>query len=261
MTTKSQVSEALALFSTFETVRDAVVVQTHCMYPDNALVAVYVRGGPNSGFQVSDEGRAIDELTVSNKLIPNVKRFLTPICEMGGLKVADDGRIVSRRVGLDNLVSAVLFVANASAEAVRKGLSVLKHHHSHEPTSLRDDLYRILYRHFSERHVHRDVRIQGATNRFYRFDAAIMLGGGRRLLLDPVTPDANSINSRYVAHTDIGHSEDVRFVQRIVYDDREQWQAPDLNLLRRAATIVPYSQCETAVKRLLENHHGFVGHA
>ena len=48
----AQVSDALALFSTFETVRNAVIVHTHCMYPDNAIVSVWVRGGrtPVSGF-------------------------------------------------------------------------------------------------------------------------------------------------------------------------------------------------------------------
>ena len=220
MTAAAHVSEALTLFSTFNKVQDAVVVQTHCLYPDNAIVAVWVRGSPEYGFVASDEGRAIDELTTCNKEIPNADRFLARFCQKGGLS-AKKGNIVSPRVGMQGLVSAILFVANASAEAVSKGLDALK---SHRPRSLRRDLESILLGTFPHQHIKRDVHLQGETSRYYRFDAEIDVGGGSRLLIDPVMPDPNSINARHVAHYDFGRRSDGRFIQHMVYDDRENWK-------------------------------------
>ncbi len=251
----SHVSEALALFSRFDTVRDAVVVQTHCMYPDNALVAVYVRGGPNSGYLVSDEGRAIDELTISNKVIPDVGRFLAPFCQIGGLR-SEKGRIISSRVGLDQLVSAVLFVANASAEVVRRGLSTLK---SHSQQGLEDNLSGLLTRSVSPRYIKRDRRVQGESTREYSFDAEIMVAGGRRILIDAIHPNPNSINSRYVAHLDVKRRADETIAQRIVFDDQDEWGSADLSFLQSVATIVPFRQCETNIDLLLEHHHGLLG--
>ena len=105
------------------------------------------------------------------------------------------------------------------------------------PRSLREDLEQMLYSTFPTQHVKRDVHVQGMTTRPYRFDAEIMIGGGCRLLIDPVTQDANSIYSRQVAHFDVGRLKDRRIIQRIVYDDRDHWNAADLNLLQTAATM------------------------
>lgn len=246
MTAAAHVSEALTLFSTFNKVQDAVVVQTHCLYPDNAIVAVWVRGSPEYGFVASDEGRAIDELTTCNREIPNVDRFLARFCQRGGLS-ASKGNIVSPRVGMQGLVSAILFVANASAEAVSKGLDALK---SHRPRSLRRDLESVMIGTFPSQRIKRDVHLQGETSRYYRFEAEIDIGEGSRLLIDPVTPDANSINARHVAHYDFGRRSDARFIQHIVYDDRENWRAADLSLLQMAATIVPYSKAGSVLRRI-----------
>ena len=237
MITAAQVSDALALFSSFETVRNAVVVHTHCLYPDNAIVSVWVRGRESNGFRVSDEGRAIDELTVSNRVIPNADRFLANFCHRSGLR-ARQGQIVSPAADFHGLVSAILSVANASAEAVRRGLDILKVRRSR---SLREDLVSVLYRTFPAQNMKRDVHLLGKTTRSYRFEAEIMIGGGRRLLIDPVTQDASSICSRHVGHFDIGQLRDHKVSQRLVYDDREPWSAADLNLLQTAAVIVPYT--------------------
>lgn len=246
MSTAAAVAEALTLFSTFEENRGAVAVHTHCLYPDNAVVTVWVRGGPEYGFVVCDEGRAIDELTAYNKEIPNPDRFLFRFCRREGL-LAKDGKIHSPRVPIDSLASAVSFVATASAHAVTRGLETLQ---IRRPRNLRKELSELLGRTLPVQHVHREVRLPGKTMRFYRFDAVIDLGERRRLLVDPVTPDPGSINARAVAHFDVGRLEDGNILQRIVYDDRHDWPAADLNLLQMAATVVPFSQSEKMLRSL-----------
>ncbi len=246
MSMATAVAEALALFSSFEEKQGSVAVHTHCLYPDNTVVTVWVKGGPEYGFVVSDEGRAIDELTAYNREIHNPDRFLLRFCRREGLSVKD-GKIHSPRVPMDGLASAVSFVATASANAVTRGLETLRLRMS---PNLRKELSDLLGRTLPAQRVRRDVRLRGHTTRYYRFEAVIDLGGERRLLMDPVTPDQGSINARAVAHLDVGRLEDVNTLQRLVYDDRHDWPASDLSLLQTAATIVPFSQSEQMLRSL-----------
>ena len=247
MTTAAHVADALAPFSTFKEAQDAVAVHTYCLYPDNAVVTVWVRGGPEYGFIASDEGRAIDELTVCNRQILNPDKFLSRFCHREGL-VAEQGKIRSRRVTAKGLAGAVSFVANASASAVSRGLELFK---VRRQRNLKADLGNLLGLIFPVQDIKKDVRFQGRTTRFYRFESVVELEGHRRLIVDSVTPDGSSINAHAVAHFDIGRLDDDSILQRIVYDDRNNWhwRAADLNLLQMAATIVPFSESEQVLQR------------
>ena len=146
---------------------------------------------------------------------------------------------------MDGLASAVSFVANASSAAVSRGLEMLK---IRGPRDLRKDLESILGRTFPVQHVKRDVAIEGHTTRRYHFDAVVELAGARRLLIDPVTPEPNSINAHTIAHMDVSRLGDNGILQRMVYDDRDEWRAADLSLLQTAATIIPYSGSERVLR-------------
>lgn len=244
MNTETHVLEAISIFSTFERVRDALAVHTHCLYPDNSVVTVLVRGSPTYGFMVSDEGRAIDELTAYNREIRNVDRFLAKFCHREGLK-AERGTIRSKRIAATNLASAISFVANASARAVYKGLEVLK---VRRPRNLKKELADLLHATFPPQSIRKDVRIQGKSTRAYRFESVVDFGP-RSLVIDPVTRDPNSINAHAIAHMDIGNLYNPDIQQRLVYDERDDWAAAELNLLRTAATIIPYSKSKEVLGR------------
>lgn len=236
MNTEKHVLDALSIFSTFERVKDALAVHTHCLYPDNSVVTVLVRGGPGYGFMVSDDGRAVDELTAHNREVPNANRFLSRFCRREGL-TAENGEIRSGRVDATGLASAVSFVANASARAVYRGLEVLK---IRRPRNLKEDLAGLLHATFPVQNIRKGVRIQGGSTRTYRFESVVDFGP-RRLVIDPVTRDPNSINAHAIAHMDIGNLRDPDIQQRLVYDERDEWPAADLALLQTAAKIVPFS--------------------
>lgn len=240
MNTSEFVAEALAPFSSFEERRGTVAVPTSCLYPSNAAVTVYVRGGSKFGAIVSDEGRAVDELTACNREILDADRFLSRFCRRGGLR-AKNGKITSPRVGVEQLAASIAFVANASAEAATWGLQSLK---LRSRRNLRKDLETILGRTFPSEHITRDRRIEGKSTRSYRFGTVIRLEQERLLLVDPVTPDPNSINAHAIAHLDVNQREDDNILQRLVYDDEDGWRASDLNLLQMAATLVPFSRFE-----------------
>ena len=245
MTTAEFVAEALTPFSTFVERHDAVVVLTSCLYPSNAAVTVSVRGGPKMGAIVSDDGQAIDELTACNRDIPNADKFLSRFCLRAGL-VAENGKIRSPRISADQLVSAVALVANASAIAVSRGLEIFK---PRSRRNIRRELEYLLGQTFPIQHIEKGRRISGESTRTYRFDTVVRLDNSRLLVIDPVAPDASSINSHAIAHLDVRQLGDENIVQRLVYDDHEKWPSSDLNLLRMAATIVPLSNAREVLHK------------
>lgn len=243
MNTGNYVEHALAPFSMFAECNGAVAVTTSCLYPSNAMVTVYVRGGPN-GAVVSDDGRAIDELTALNRDIQNADKFLSRFCNRLGLR-AQNGKISSPRVSAQQLPASIVLVANASAAAVTWGIDKLK---LRRRRNLREELEKLLNLSFPSDIIEKKRHIEGKSTRQYRFDTVIRLDE-RILLIDPVVPDANSINSHAIAHLDVKQREDEQIIQRLIFDDDEDWSAADLNLLQMAATLVPLSRVDQAMKR------------
>ena len=243
MNTQNYVENALAPFTKFAEHNGAVAVTTSCLYPSNAMVTVYVRGGPN-GAVVSDDGRAIDELTALNRDVKNADKFLSRFCNRSGLK-AENGKITSARVSAQQLPASIVFVANASAAAVAWGVDKLK---LRRRCNLREELEKLLNLSFPGDIIEKKRQIEGKSTRYYRFDTVVRLNE-RLLLIDPVIPDANSINSHAIAHLDVRQREDESIIQCLIFDDEEDWSAADLNLLQMAATLVPLSRVDQAMKK------------
>lgn len=76
------------------------------------------------------------------------------------------------------------------------------------------------------------------------------MGHDRKLIVDPVSNDASSINARVVANLDVKANEDPNIIQRIVYDDEDDWSPADLNLLQVGAIAVPFSRSGEVIERL-----------
>jgi hypothetical protein len=96
-------------------------VWTHCQYPSNQAVTVFVYGGPN-GLRVNDGGGAVDTLSMHGVELDHPDRFLTRFCRTKGLR-ADQGTIHTPTLPLEGLSSAVILVANASSAAAYWGSS------------------------------------------------------------------------------------------------------------------------------------------
>ena len=223
-------------------------VLTHCLYPSNQAVTVFVSGGSN-GLRVNDGGGALDVLSAHGCNVASPDRFLMRFCRRKGLR-ADRGKIYTPIVPPEGLLAAVIMVANASAEAAHWGIEHLKP--AARPHDLRKELRNLLTHRFSKERVQSDERLTGKSNRQYHFDLVVTLKGNHRLVVDAVLPDASSINSRAIANMDLGRLDDPNIIQRIVYDDEQDWDAADLNLLQMAATLVPYSRFERSLSNLKE---------
>ena len=239
------VREALSPFSKFTLLDSEVAVPTQCLYPSNSTVTVYVRGGVRDAI-VSDDGAAIDELTSHNRLVDKPDQYLRRFCRPVGLKW-QRGKIFSESVSSEQLTSAILLVANASSTAARWGFDHIKFHRRRD---LRQELQGILLLKFQKDRIETERRLTGKSSRAYRFDQVVRFDHERFLVIDAVMPDANSINAHAIAHMDLKGLDDKSFIQRIVYDDEEDWRSSDLSLLQMATTIVPFSNVKRALERI-----------
>ena len=244
MSDMSFVKSALEPFCRYSLFEGQAAVTTHCLYPSNSAVTVYVSGGP-SGAVVSDEGGAASVLAEHGRVVPDIDRYLKRFCHRG-LKTSG-GKIFTPPVSAEQLTAAVMLVANASSEAAKWGVENLR---VSRQRNLRKELYDALSRHFPKEQIDRQHRITGKSNRQYRFDNVVKLSDGRILVVDAVVPDPNSINAHAVAHLDLSRRGEERILQRMVYDEEADWQSSDLNLLQMAAKLVPLSGFDASLDRL-----------
>lgn len=223
---------------------DAIRVGTQVLYPSNSAVTLTIRG--TNRFVVSDSGGAMDEITGSGRWdIPTDRRVETIISNFG-LKVSR-GAIYAPSVSLEALPSAILLVANASKAVAEWAYS---HIRFTVTRNFKKDLENILHRHFNES-LKNNTEVIGESNKAHKFAHVIYLDKKRKLLVDPVINDASSVNARVVANMDVRMREDPTISQIIVYDDRLNWKASDLRLLRVGTpNVVPFSSAEPQIQRM-----------
>lgn len=224
---------------------EAVAVPTHCLYPSNANVTVFVRGGVNE-FTVSDDGLALAEISAHGFDIQKPTNILNKFCRPAGLGCAD-GQIYSPVVPLDGVVGAILHVANAASKFTNWAVHNLRREAEKD---LENDIYKILRQQFSSARIKKEKMVSGESNRQYKFDFSVRLGGERILLVDHVVPNPVSINSRIVAHIDVFRLNEQIFLPRLVYDNEQPWGASDLAVLSMAGDVVPYSRFQESIASL-----------
>lgn len=225
---------------------EAVRVATHCIYPTNGVVQVVVHGGTDT-FVVSDEGNAYRELSASGIEINKPDSLVKKLLDERGLSFRD-GVIASPQVNAEALGITIALVANASKEVAEW---LFSHSRIKREREFKSVLQQFLKARFNE-HVKHDALI-GASNKEHKFDNLIVFPNGKRLIVDPVMHDANSINARLVANLDVRSAGYDNLEQRIVYDDQEDWKPDELNLLQVGATVVPFSRAPQAFERFAAN--------
>lgn len=234
----------LEKLASIERVSDGVRVTTHCLYPSNGLVRVTVRAGTETAV-VSDDGAGLGEALAAGIPVRNYTNALSHLVADQGL-LLKDGMIFTPMIPLDAASLAILHVANASQEVARW---LYDHLHVKRSRDFRVVLAEFLKAKFEERLV-RNAVIVGHSQKPHRFANVVDLPGGSKLIVDPVTHEASSINARVVANLDVKANNDHRVHQRIVYDDDESWSAADLNLLQVGAFAVPFSRSAEVIGKI-----------
>jgi hypothetical protein len=226
-----------------------VLVPTHCLYPSNSAVTVWV--GPGAGaYVVHDNRGALDELSSAGTEDRHSLLYSTfmvqHIVKRFGLSIDESGLIKAARVEHDELLATIVLVANASKEAA---IDLLNRFRPRLRRNIKAELASMLEIRFPN-HVLRNGTVIGKSNKPHKFDNLVRLGGDRQLILDVVTREASSINAALVAHLDVKNAEYDKIEQRIIYDDDDKWSAADLNLLKLGATPVPFSRAAEVLERL-----------
>lgn len=245
MTQLTTLRENLTNFGTPILYDNMLAVPTHCMFPSGAIVVVYIVGGEYE-LVVSDEGAAIDELSTHNRFLHDPDRFLRKFSRKNGVFV-ENGKIYSGRIEHDQALAGIIRVANAANEAVRAGFDQIQ---IRKKRNIRHELQKLLDNSIPKSQMQKGRIVYGKSSRSYKFESAVRLDNDNFVLIDPVFPDANSINSRAIAHFDVKQLSDKRISQRIVYDEAEEWSSSDLNLLQMAATLVPLSKAGESLEKL-----------
>lgn len=227
-----------------EATDDGVRVTTHCMYPSNGFVRVYVKAGSDTAL-VSDEGEAVGEALSAGIVVPDANKLVRHLVTDQGLLMRR-GVIYTPQVPIEALPVAISLVANAAKEVAQW---LYDHQRVKRGRDFRKILADYLKSEFNEM-VTRDEKIVGASNKPHRFANVINFPSGVRLIVDSVAKDASSINARVVANFDVRSNSNPLIDQRIVYDDTEKWSAADLNLLKVGATVVPFSRAADVITRL-----------
>jgi hypothetical protein len=225
-------------------IEDGFRVATQVLYPSNSSVTVTVRGGEN--FIVSDDGGALHEISGTGRIDSPSDRRIRAIIKNFGLKV-QDGAIISPQVPIDHVPAAILLVANASKAVTEWAYAHIRFKMNR---NFKKDLEEVLQRHFHD-NLKSNTPVVGESNKEYNFPHVIYLNDARKLLIDPVINDSSSINARVVANMDVRMRHDPKIQQMIVYDDRLDWNASDLRLLRVGTpNVVPFSAAEPQITNL-----------
>lgn len=246
MTSVEVINEALSQWPQPRAQGSRVIVPTHCLFGSGGIINVVVEGGRDT-FTCHDGGAAIDEFEACGGNIPNAAKVLRSHFRKIGFKVDDGGQISAPAVGSDALAASIALVANATREAADFLLDRWR------PVFKRDfkDMVRqLLESEFSAQRLARGLTYVGDSNKRHKFDFVVRLAQDRSLLLDAVVPEATAINSATVKHLDIKAKGDPHLVQRILYDDRHEWKAADLNVLRLGATPVPFSHAKEVLEQI-----------
>lgn len=239
MTCPPYIRDALAQFADCIDIGESVSVPTQCLYPSNGAVTVFVTGGP-AGCMVSDEGRGIEEISAHGLDTPeNIEAYLRQFTQSQGLRIAG-AKIHTPLIPAEALVAAIPLVANASSLAAFWAVKTFR---PRARRDLRQELRTLLSGRFPRDRIKEEVHLAGESGRLYKFEFRVELGS-RSLIVDGVFPEATAINTRAIAHFDLGRTKNTSLVQRMVYDEKEKWTAAEINLLRIAAELVPLAQFE-----------------
>jgi hypothetical protein len=238
------VSAALDTWPKASAEAERIRVPTHCFYPSNGVVSVVVENGADT-YLVHDDGAALDELDAAAGVVAHPLAVMRAAIHRLGVRVSDAGVIFAPLASGNELAASIVIVANASKYAAHRLIDSMA---PRPRRHFRLDLERLLEAEFGKNTLHRETAISGA-HKPHKFDFVVTIGGQRQLLLDAVTPDASSINAAVVAHLDVKQANVPTVVQRIVYDDEEQWKAEDLSLLSVGAPVVAFSRAREALKR------------
>lgn len=220
-------------------------VCTLVQMPSGSVIALRIRQHGDRWI-VSDAGCAIEEANKAGIDKPNLGLNIRRAIRSKGLMFSD-GRIEAPPVAIEKLQAAAVCVANTSRDIAEAFIMIGRDNREY---SLDRRARNLLVQRFQAWVSAKPVIIRGHSEKEHKFDNALVLPDGRKVLVDSVHKHANSINSSVVANLDVKQLEDPTIIQRIVFDPTEEWRPEDLSLLRVGAQPVALPQLAKSIARV-----------
>lgn len=246
MSTLDLVNEVVGIWCKPYPMGEFVVVPTYQVYPSNSCVQIYVEGGRDT-FVVSDGGGALQNALILGRGLLHPRRHLKAAARDASLGVNSSGWLYARGVDAGALTSMISVVAEASKSAA---FLCAKHFRPEAKTSSKMELDNNIETTFRKK-LERKITLIGASNKPHNYDFGIKIDANRLIVIDAVSPEANSINSAIVSHLDLKNAHNPKVSQRLVYDDRVKWRSSDLSLLSVGATPIAYTRALNNLERLV----------
>lgn len=215
-------------------------VATHCMYPsfDPVHVSVVKIG---EGYEVSDAGGAVNAAWLHGR--SNIAKILSKECARFGIE-HHNGVALVRIDNKDWLRSAILAVANASASAAALAI---EHATNASETELNEKIFETLSLIIDKNKVERDRTYTGASGKDWKYNFIVKVND-RTLLINSVTPYHTSINSKYVAFSDLPANDS--YVSRIAVHER-QLNTVEVALMQQVCTLMPIGTLDKGLRKLV----------
>jgi hypothetical protein len=223
---------------------DGARVTTQCLYPSFDPVTVFV-ARVGEVYRVHDGGGAERSAWTHGRDDQLIRRMLARHAARYHIKVVD-GRLEAEAPGPDWLLSAILAVANASANAAN---AILERTIAAGEGALRDKVYDVLSKALEPKTVLRDFPFIGRSGKEHRFDFAIRRRHEGLMLIDTVLPHHVSVSAKYVAFADARFDSSKQICRFAVYD--RPLDKGDASLLQQVADLVPFRSLEPGIKRAL----------
>lgn len=202
-------------------------IRTTCVFPSFEPVFVYVvKFG--DGFIVHDAGETMGVILGHGGDGDGAKRIIRAECKRYDLK-CEDRRISLKIDAIEWLETAIVSVANTAAAAARQAMTEARKKNEKD---LGEILYQLLEPKVARGTLAKNFDFQGASGRKYHFDLAVQ-GREKLTLIQTVMPNANSLNSKFVALSDVPTDEPIRKIAAHNGD----LSTEDILLLQTVATV------------------------
>lgn len=228
-------SDPLRSFAEQRSIGSAVVIDTHCLFPNGDHVSIVVHhdaGKPKS--IVSDGGSWWEAMNAAgfDPDANHIVRAATEAATSAGFQFAG-GEFNAREVSDEELSATIIILANTVQAFVARAVARMRPREA----SLDAKLLATLERRFGPPAVTHHAEVSGLSSRAYPMTALVKLSRGRVALFRTVTPYPASLYACTAAYGDIARagSDDPRVA---VIERQEAWPAADLALLGQTATSI-----------------------
>jgi hypothetical protein len=218
-------------------------IRTAVLFPSGSTVVVVIHDEGGGRFRVSDLGQGLEEADMLG-ISPAFRKQAIEIAARSGISFDGHAFLLTEAV-VDQLVGAVMAVANASSRALERAMLGTE---NRRPGAAVEKLVARLAHIFPQAVISREVRIRGDSTHAWDFDAEVTTQK-RHAVFDIVTSHPTSIAFAVTKFQDLARLEDAPSRFAVVH--RKVSFGDLLAVVAQAAQIVEDDAPDSVFKRAL----------